>query len=568
MKGISTVISLLLIAFCSLSGQTSFTAKVDGNKVLEGRTLTITFVAANAKIQNFRTPDFRPFEVISGPATSNSVTINNGRRQSSESRAYTLLADKAGQYTIGSATATINGKTVKTKPIKVTVVKGNPKSGNPDYFVKMEVSDSTAYPGQQIILDYQLYTKVDVNNYNLLNEPEYDGFYTEPVKTARNFEKTIIDGDQYFTKSLKSVILLPQQVGTYVLDPVNMTIGIPTGTRRGFFQDVRTERTTTNGLTIKVQSLPPDAPASFSGAVGDYRMRVSTTRQTLTTDDAITINLEVTGNGDNKYVAAPELQLPDQLELYDPNTIKDEVTTRNGQKVHSKTFEYLIVAEKPGRYTITPEFTYMDTDSNAYVTLRQQSLTYNVLKGSGKSNRPVEIEEEVAIGPISQTTRLRKQGGFFFGTLPYFLLLGLFGGGVLGLYGYRQKLIKSGAFDTLLQRKKKAKLKVIAELDAMLQQVPETQVKERTEIMSNKFNSYITQKFANIDIQFTDQEVLDLLSQQNVSTDLIEQTRSFLANCQMAIYAGVASEAKLYDEVVEIIQKIDSESRGDEGDSV
>jgi len=292
-------------------------------------------------------------------------------------------------------------------------------------------------------------------------------------------------------------------------------------------------------------------------------MRVSSTKKTITTDDAITINLEVTGNGDNKYVTAPALTLPDNLELYDPNTIKDDVTNRDGQKVHTKTFEYLIVPQKTGRYTITPEFTYMDTDSNTYVTLRQQSLTFNVLKGTGNANRPVEVEEEVAIGPISKTTKLRKQGGFFFGTMPYFLLLGLFGGGILGLYGYRQKLIKSGAFDTLLQRKQKAKLKVISELDALLQGVPTAQVKERTEIISNKFNSYITQKFANTDIQFTDQQVLDLLTEQKMSADVITRTKKFLASCQMAIYAGVASEGQLYSEVVEIIEKIDGESTTD-----
>lgn len=561
MKALLTTLSLLFLTLSCLNAQTSFIAKTDGSQALQGRTLKVSFVANNAKMHNFKPPDFRPFEVVSGPATSNSVTINNGRRQSSETRTYTLLASKVGTFTIGSASIVINSKTVKTKPIKVTVVKGKASTGNADYYVKLEVSDSTAYPGQQLLLNYQLYTKVDVNNYNILNESEYDGFYAEQVNTARNFEKVIIDGDQYFTKSLKRMVLLPQQVGTYDFPPVNMTIGIPTGTRRGFFQDVNTESTRTNGLTIKVQNLPPDAPASFSGAVGDYRMRLASSQKSLTTDDAITINLEVTGNGDNKYVTAPALKLPDNLELYDPNTVKDDVTTRDGQKVHTKTFEYLIVPQKPGRYTIIPEFTYMDTDSNAYVTLRQQSLTFNVRKGTGKANRPVQVEEEVTIGPINQTTRLRKKGGFFFGTMPYFLLLGLFGGGVLGLYGYRQKLIKSGAFDTLLQRKKKARLKVIKELDDLLQAVPNTQVKERTEIISNKFNSYITQKFANTDIQFTDQQVLDLLSDQNMSENLITRTQQFLANCQMAIYAGVASEEKLYNEVVEIIEAIDGESK-------
>ncbi len=561
MKSILISLSLLLLSITPIAAQTSFTAKTDGSQVLEGRTVTVTFTASNAKMQNFKPPDFKPFTIVAGPATSTSVTINNGRRQSSETRTYTLLAEKVGTYTIGSGSMTLNGKTVKTKPLKVTVVKGKASTGNPDYYVKLEVSDSTAYPGQQLLLNYQLYTKVDVNNYNILNESEYDGFYAEQVNTARNFEKVIIDGDQYFTKSLKRVVLLPQQVGTYDLGPVSMTLGIPTGRRRGFFQDVNTESVRTNGLTIKVLSLPPDAPESFSGAVGKYRMRVSSTKKTITTDDAITINLEVTGNGDNKYVNAPTLTLPDNLELYDPNTLQDDVTARDGQKIHTKTFEYLIVPQKTGRYTITPEFTYMDTDSNAYVTLRQQSLTFNVLKGTGNADRPVEVEEEVTIGPISKTTRLRKQGNFFFGTLPYFILLSLFGGSILGLYGYRQKLIKSGAFDTLIQRKKKAKLKVITELDALLASIPSTQVKERTEVMSNKFNSYITQKFANTDIQFTDQQVLDLLSEQNVSADLISQTQRFLANCQMAIYAGVASEDKLYDDVVEVIEKIDSESK-------
>ena len=554
------ILTCCLILFTSLSaiGQTRFYASTNADEVLEGRTFSITYTMENVDINGFTPPSFKPFKVVSGPAKSSSVSIVNGSKSSKASYAYTLLTDKVGTYTIPPATAKVGGKTVKTKSTKIKVVKASKQPNKSrEFFVQMEVSDSLVYPGQQVILDYQLYTTKDVNSYNLLNEPEYDGFFFEEIRQKGGYTQVVVNGEQYYTRSLKKIALFPQQVGTYNFDPVSMTLSIPTGKRRGFFQDVTNESLRTNGLSIQVAGLPAGAPPSFSGAVGKYTASVATEKKTITTDDAITINITVTGNGDNKYVSAPDLTLPDNLELYDPNTIRDDVALKNGQKMHTKTFEYLIVAEKPGRYIIDPKFTYMDTDSNAYVTLSPRKLSVNVLKGTGVANRPVAVEEAESIGPISKTTKLRNTSTLFFGTMPYFLLLGLFGASVVGIYSYRQRLIKSGAFDALVQRKKQAKLKVINELDNLLSAVDPTDSKARTEVISSKFNSYITQKFATTDLQFTEQQVVNLLKEQELPDTLIQRTTKFLSNCQMSIYAGATSDEKLYNEVVSIIEEID-----------
>ncbi len=549
-----------LILFTSLSaiGQTKFYATSSAKEVLQGRTFSVEYTMENADINGFTPPSFKPFKVVSGPAKSSSVSIVNGRKTSKASYSYGLLTDKVGTYTIPPATVKVGGKTLKTKSIKVEVVKASKQASNSsEFFVRMEVSDSLVYPGQQVILDYQLYTTKDVNNATLLNEPEYDGFFVEELRVKNGYTQIVYNGEQYYTRSLKKIALFPQQVGTYNFNPVSMQLSIPTGRRRGFFPEVTNESLITNGLSIQVAGLPPNAPPSFSGAVGKYTASVTTQKKTITTDDAIAINITVTGNGDNKYVSAPDLVLPDNLELYDPNTIQDEVTVKDGQKLHAKTFEYLIVAEKPGRYIIDPKFTYMDTDSNSYVTLSPRKLSVNVLKGTGVANRPVSVEEVETIGPISQTTKLRNTSTLFFGTMPYFLLLSLFGASVVGIYSYRQRLIKSGAFDALVQRKKQAKLKVIKELDSLLAAVNSSDSKAKTEVISSKFNSYITQKFATTDLQFTDQQVVALLKEQELPDSLVQRTSKFLSDCQMAIYAGVTSDSQLYDEVVSIIEEID-----------
>ena len=106
---------------------------------------------------------------------------------SSLSVVYNLKANKSGKYKIGSATAKINGKILKTKPFSIEVVKkknlppGTAAAGE-EFFVRVEPSTTIARIGQQITVDYKLYTKVNIESYDMGADPNYNGFFAQDIR--------------------------------------------------------------------------------------------------------------------------------------------------------------------------------------------------------------------------------------------------------------------------------------------------------------------------------------------------------------------------------------------------
>ena len=77
----------------------------------------------NGTWTEFTPPTWRGFNQVGNPSQRQSSTIINGKGTSSFSVVYNLKANKSGKYKIGSATAKINGKILKTKPFSIEVVK-------------------------------------------------------------------------------------------------------------------------------------------------------------------------------------------------------------------------------------------------------------------------------------------------------------------------------------------------------------------------------------------------------------------------------------------------------------
>ena len=84
-------------------GQISFKAKTSSKTIVSGSYFTVEFELKNARGVKFEPPVFRGFSVISGPSSSTSTTIINGRRTSSVSYSYNLMAEEPGRYIISSA---------------------------------------------------------------------------------------------------------------------------------------------------------------------------------------------------------------------------------------------------------------------------------------------------------------------------------------------------------------------------------------------------------------------------------------------------------------------------------
>ena len=85
---------------------------------------SITYGQNNIKIdQPLKLPDFNGLHQL-GESTQSQMKIVNGAVFNQSGVEVILVADREGDYTIGSATIVLNGKKYKTDPIKISVKKG------------------------------------------------------------------------------------------------------------------------------------------------------------------------------------------------------------------------------------------------------------------------------------------------------------------------------------------------------------------------------------------------------------------------------------------------------------
>ena len=71
-------------------------------------------------------------------------------------------------------------------------------------------------------------------------------------------------------------------------------------------------------VNIIVKDLPPGAPASFNGAVGDFTMETLLDREKVKTNDAVNVRIKINGQGNIKLIESPLKEIPSDIETPDP----------------------------------------------------------------------------------------------------------------------------------------------------------------------------------------------------------------------------------------------------------
>lgn len=111
-------------------------------------------------------------------------------------------------------------------------------------FVRLELKDDNAYVGQQIILNLVLYTRTNIESFQLLNEPLFDGFFSQAINDIRDQPHTVnIKGKEYYSQVVRRWALFPQKTGLYNLGPVNcnLDIAVENG-QSSFFSGIRDKK--------------------------------------------------------------------------------------------------------------------------------------------------------------------------------------------------------------------------------------------------------------------------------------------------------------------------------------
>ncbi len=364
-------------------------------------------------------PDIKNFEILAGPSSSHSTSVQviNGRVSQSETIAYTYIleANKEGKFTIDPAVAVVDGKEVKSNPITIEVIKQTSASQqqqnqvgeqqeqaqtrddlpNTELFVGVDVSRRSVYLGEPIYATLKVYTRVSLANFEDLKFPSFNGFWSQEIETTPNieFKRENINGKIYNVGIIKKYLLFPQQNKSIEIDPFELVVLYQQRARSSqsifddFFGSVETfrKRLVSKPITINVMDLPANAPESFKGGVGNFKLEPSLDKKVVKTNEAITLKLKVTGTGNIKLIESPKVGFPEGFEVFDPKTSDNINTSANGA-TGSKLFEYVAIPRTPGKFTIPPiEFTYFDPAKAQYVTLKSDEYSIKVTSDGNDS---------------------------------------------------------------------------------------------------------------------------------------------------------------------------------------
>ena len=273
-------------------------------------------------------------------------------------------------------------------------------------FVKLDVSKTSCYVGEPITASYKLYTRLNSES-TITGAPSFNGFSVSDFDVSQNSTTETYNGRKYNVYVLRKVQLYPLQSGDVVLDAVasenkvTFLKGEYANARNGAYfydllQDFASNSADANSivtknvqlksepLTIHVKALPAsNKPENFKGAVGNFTMTAALANKNLTTDDAGSLQVMITGIGNIQLVNSPQISWPDGIEHFDAN-IKDDIDKMASPMKGNKVFTFPFVVTKKGNYSIDSiSFSYFDPATSSYKMIKTKPIAFTVTKGIG-----------------------------------------------------------------------------------------------------------------------------------------------------------------------------------------
>ncbi len=560
-----------------------FNAYASKTQLGQSDKLQITFslkVNGNQEYGNITPPSFENFTVVAGPSTSSQSSFNmiNGRSTSTKtiSISYWLKPKKKGKFTIAPASVKVGGKIQKSNSITIEVTKSVPVSKNPKdpryeiskkiHFV-LKLSNRKPYVGEQIIAEYKLYFSTSISSPNIMKQPTFEGVWKENIKINQNgydIRNENYKGQLYKAITIQKMVLIPQKSGRITLPSwsIEVPVQVQTG-GRNFWGEPNTENMelplSSKALILNVKPLPEKGkPKDFSGAVGDFKLSVSLNKENVEANRSVQLDVSVSGKGNLKLINLPIVEMPNELEKYDPK-FKSSVDVSRGGLFGTIKNEYLVIPRYKGVYKIPKvEFSYFNPKTKKYVTLLKDGLTINVTKGKDlpktnivdSSENLVNKEKVNYIGGdilyIKQNTNLYKATRkSFIGSKWYniWLYIPFILGGILFFILWSRNRRDTSQ----INRQQAAKLaqKRLKKAYKMLKQNNSSEFYIELE---RALFEYLMRKLSIKKNDLNKDYLKEILQSQNIELELISELMDILNDCEFARYTPSNDNSQMIQE--------------------
>jgi len=583
-KKLQILVILMFVGFLSMADNIRFTME-GPEAVAAGEQFRLGFTL-NERGTDLQLPDLSNFDVLMGPTTSqsSSIQIINGKTTQSSSFSYMFIlrAKKEGKFAIRPASIKVDGKIYESNELTIQVVKGQPQQtagqqssgqqGNQEQaeaaagtiskeslFVRVAVDKTNVSKGEQILSVVKLYISqnVPLNGFDEVKLPSYEGFWTKDidVPTQVNFTREVYNGKIYQVGVLKKTILFPQQTGNIRIDPFEITCLVRQRVRQqqGFFDDffdnyrVVKAKVVSDPITINVKDLP-NQPANFSGAVGNFSVHSSMDKTSVKSNEAVTLKLTVNGSGNLTLIKAPKIELPQDFEAYEPKTSDKVVASENGLN-GSISFEYLFIPRFAGNFTIPAiDFVYFNPASRQFETRTTEAYKLHVEKGSEDQNSSVvssfSKEDVKMIGKdirfIKQDkSELKPKGSSFYGTFGFYSIYLLSLIAFVVVFVLNRKKIKENANLTLVRNKRANKV-ALKRLKAASGFLKNNHAEQFYEAVIKALWGYLSDKLSIPVVDLNRDKASESLLIKGINQEVVAELIHIIDDCEFARYAPTA----------------------------
>ena len=458
-----------------------FTAEVDRTEVTQDDSITLKLSVRVDGSKQVRSPEFTAtdFQLLNQfDNTYNEAFYDNGQFQirSVYQISEILKPLKTGALKISGIHVEVAGRNFTAPDLVVQVsgagggtppphgyggggigLRGSGKRGNTlSAFVRAEVDKDKVYKGEQIIVTYYLYRRIQIDSIEPTDFPNLNGFLKDELEMPMignrlTAEKVVLDGVGYVRSPLVRYAAYPLQEGNLKIDPLRLKYGYvsaqsPMGNDddpyfqffRGFGQR-QVSSASSEPLTIQVSPLPEAGkPPGFSGGVGEFDVKAAVDKYDVKANEAVSLTVKVEGRGNVSGITQPTVKWPDGVELYDTKGVSKAGKGGIGEKI----FEFLLIPRTPGHLQLPSlEFSFFDPVQKAYVTKTTDPFQINVLEPSPGSAVYVPKKPQFDNSTTSIHAPSAELRGLKTGTSP-----GAFGS-ISGFPGWRWLYwIATGAF--------------------------------------------------------------------------------------------------------------------------
>lgn len=547
-------------------------------------------------------PSFENFRIIDeGGGMDMNMNFGFGQKDKSMTLykySFILEPKEKGKFTIAPFEYIWQDKNLKSGELTITVSESDDvdkPTGDQqkdeglkpdDLFARTIISKEEVYEGEAVIVTHKLYSRKNITGLDVKNLPSFDGFWSEDIDIGEvNVKKERVDGEMYNAVTIGKKVLFPQKSGTLKIGNFSLDVTVEviktrkaqTPREQFFYGDkVRIRKDLEKNInspevSLNVKPLPNEnKPGNFSGLAGSYQMTANLTKDSIASNQATNLKIKISGSGNIDLLELPDINLPPDFEVYEPDVNTKKQTSKTGVSGH-KTFNYTIIPRSEGHFKIPPvKINYFDILKEEYATLETDE--FEIVVGKGKDQDKEEgffTQNKQNIKRLGKdimhiyesSVPLYDKNKYFVNSWVFWLLLLLPPAGLVIFYLIYKKNRKIRS-DATLQKNRRATKLARKRLKKARKLKDSEQQNEFYEEINKALLGYLSDRFNIPMAEVNRDNIQTKLETSNIKAEHIRQSRNILDECDYARFApesGGQKQEDIYTQTLELISNIEKD---------